>query len=423
MKFSDSLIRSLRSLAHAKVRTLLTALALAVGGFTLSLTLAAANGARAFTDQLVRDNFDPSSLVVVKDKDLLDTSGKISTGPKAYDESLTNVGNGGLFKTLTQADLDKIKALPDVKGIFADYQTPLQYVTKPADPAVKVTGTAIAHNPNLNSTFAAGNADNLGGDGVLLPESYLQMMKFSSPQAAIGQQITLQINPASRFSYVIRGVVTPPKAQIGPGVDNLMVSEAAARELYLAKNNGTLHLTNIYATASGGSDEASLQKTKSEIERAGYGAVTVKETQQVIGQIINVLQIVILVFGAITLIASFFGVVNTQYISVLERTREIGLMKALGMSRRGVSRLFVLEATWIGFLGALIGSALAVLVGTLLNPTISEKIGFGSKNLLVFDYKQIVILILFLMLVTTIAGLLPARKAAKLDPIVALRTE
>jgi putative ABC transport system permease protein len=63
------------------------------------------------------------------------------------------------------------------------------------------------------------------------------------------------------------------------------------------------------------------------------------------------------VFGILALIASVFGIINTQYISVLERTREIGLMKALGMRGRHVSRLFQYEAAWIGFLGGTLGAA------------------------------------------------------------------
>ena len=98
-------------------------------------------------------------------------------------------------------------------------------------------------------------------------------------------------------------------------------------------------------------------------------------------------------------------------------------MKALGMHRKDISRLFKIEAGLIGLLGGIIGSALAVGIGTALNPAISNKLSLGNSKLLIFKASQILILIVVLALIAIFAGLLPARKAAKLDPIEALRTE
>ncbi|HEU4914044.1 MAG TPA: ABC transporter permease [Candidatus Saccharimonadales bacterium] len=421
MKLLDMLKRSGRNLRHAKMRTILTSVAIAVGGFTLTLTLAAATGARQYSDQLVQANFDPDAVAVAKDKAVF---GGGTTGPQEYNESLGSA-YGQQYKMLDQEDIAKLRDMPGVGRVVENYITQAQFITR--EGAKKYTGNLNVYDPGQKPALKAGEVgDTLPDGSVIMPDSYLKPLGFASAEAAVGQVLDVHLRqPFGQtrvYHYEVAAVSTKSSLQLDFSVAGLYLSQNDARAANSYVNAGTPQqgkLLNATVVAK----NIDPEDLKQQLEDEGYVAMTSKDIQQLLNQIISVLQVIVLVFGFIALIASFFGVVNTQYISVLERTREIGLMKALGMSRKSVSRLFIIEATWIGFLGALIGSVAAIALGTALNPWITDKLNFGDQHLLVFTPIQVAGLIIFLMLVTTLAGLLPARKAAKLDPIEALRTE
>ena len=130
-------------------------------------------------------------------------------------------------------------------------------------------------------------------------------------------------------------------------------------------------------------------------------------------------------FAIIALLAASFGIVNTLLMSVQERTKEIGLMKAMGMRSNRIFLLFSSEAILIGFWGSAIGVVVAMGVGTLINKWLAngplkDLPGF---DLLAFSPVSIAGTILLIMLIAFLAGTLPARKAAKQNPIDALRYE
>jgi ABC-type antimicrobial peptide transport system permease subunit len=167
-----------------------------------------------------------------------------------------------------------------------------------------------------------------------------------------------------------------------------------------------------------------LNSVRSEIEQRGFVASSISETIDQANKVFSVVQMVLMVFGMIALIVSAIGMFNTMTIALLERTEEIGIMKAIGASSGSISMMFVMESTLMGFLGALGGVILGYAEGEILNVLINlvaNRFGGESVDLFFSPLWFISTVIAFGAFVGFLTGLFPARKASKIDTLEALR--
>ena len=182
----------------------------------------------------------------------------------------------------------------------------------------------------------------------------------------------------------------------------------------------------LFATASFDSNLSTEQidAIKSDLGSRGYEGQTIQDQIGSAAKFIQIFQIALNSFGAIALVAATFGIVNTLLMAVNERTREIGLAKALGMSRRTVFSLFSLEAVLIGFWGSILGIFAAIGAGALFNNVATKSFLKDFEGLhMSFPLINNLAIIGLIMLIAFLAGTLPSRRASKLDPIEALRYE
>lgn len=170
-----------------------------------------------------------------------------------------------------------------------------------------------------------------------------------------------------------------------------------------------------------------VAKVRKQIESLGYTTASPIDTLEQINQVFTILNILLAGFGGIGMVIAVLGMFNTLTISLLERTREIGLMVSLGARRRDVRRLFVIEALFLSLMGALIGIMAAWGLGGLINFLLMNYArGRGvSQNISLFYIP--LWLILFILTFTCMVGFVvvayPARRAGRISPIDALRHE
>lgn len=158
---------------------------------------------------------------------------------------------------------------------------------------------------------------------------------------------------------------------------------------------------------------------------AGYTSTTVADQLGTFKSVIDAIVLVLNTFAIIALLAAGFGIVNTLLMSVQERTREIGLMKAMGMGSGKIFGLFSFEAVFIGFLGSAIGVGIGMIAGTLVGNALGSSLfaDLSGLTLIAFDPASVAAIILIVMAIAPLAGTLPAARAARADPIESLRYE
>jgi len=170
--------------------------------------------------------------------------------------------------------------------------------------------------------------------------------------------------------------------------------------------------------------ESSISSASDALIDKGFQVTSLSETVSQANKIFKGIQFALGFFGAIALFVAAIGMVNTMTVTLLERTNEIGIMRATGASKKDILTMFISEATVMGFLGGISGLIVGILGGSLFNLAINILAGaFGGKAISLFYYPAwfIITLIIVSTFVGLIVGFFPGRKAAKLDPLDALR--
>ena len=181
----------------------------------------------------------------------------------------------------------------------------------------------------------------------------------------------------------------------------------------------------IVIVKSGGDLEKIAEDIEDELEdergQKDFQVLTPEKILEQINQILATIKAVLVGIASISILVGGVGIMNTMYMAVMERTRDIGIMKAIGARNRDVLSIFLLEAALIGFIGGIFG---LILGYALAYAMAALGVSFFVTNLKInLDPMLVIFGLCFAMVLGVLAGLLPARKASKLNPVDALRYE
>ena len=260
---------------------------------------------------------------------------------------------------------------------------------------------------------------------IVLSEDLLENLE-KDYEELVGQQVKLVLHAprgeSQTFSFTVAGVASGQWGVVIGLADQLAMKEWWYNDPDLLQTQGYDALT--VKTRSLNDATQVLDK----LEEMGFEVRSLKTVMDMANRGIIILQTMLGSVGGLALLVASIGIANTMIMAVYERTREIGILKAVGAAPRQIRALFMLEAMLIGLLGGVMGTIGGWLLGLGLNRLILlilawQEIDFPPTKFFAVSWWLVVLALTFAVLVGLLAGLYPAARAARLDPLEALRHE
>ena len=466
MKVGDLAELAARNLREAVLRNSLTTLGIAVGIASLVALLSLGVGLQQLVDRSVAR------------AGLFDT---ISVRPRQ------NVpfgqGGGGRRRPRDASDLQppralddvarkELTALPNVLEVNPEVRFTAEARLEPNSQLVLVTGMAPSSQSSgtlegmTGNFFSSPNADEVIAQGDLAkrlledgkaPASLLgqeitlrfaqrqalpppsQQADSSAPSEAVGpdeEAMGFSIVPSEKKFRVV-GVLPASDSGGGPvGFNNagLYLPLAVAENLQVVQGNdirdvsrsSTAVGTRYVALNVRASSPAAVAQIEASVTQMGFASFSLIDVTRNLRTFFAIFDLFLGIFGSLALTVASLGIVNTLVMAILERRREIGVLKALGAANRDVRQLFFAEAGVMGLVGGMFGVLLGWAIGRAIQfatVVYLKRQGLSSPNIWAVPWWLVLGAIVFAVFVSLAAGIYPASRAARLDPVEALRYE
>ncbi|UCE39732.1 MAG: ABC transporter permease [Candidatus Aminicenantes bacterium] len=448
MKLADHFEQSFSNLWRRKLRTFLTTFGVIIGIGALVCMIAYGKGIQ----KNISESFTQMELFnyisVFTDSAL----SRLGFG----DSNEKSQAGKGLETILDDSALARIRRMRGVEVVFADVCFPaaVRYNENEEFVLIQVLSSQLASS-RLIKLRAGKSYVSDGENSLIISDSLLNRLKVKDLDSVLGKEIIVstisfdfsKINPMDLSSF-LQGQKLPLSKETytftiagiaermgfgGPALlrSDVFVPPDAAKDL---KKLPFSNLWDLFRSPAGrqGYSLVNVKLTsprfvdsvKNEIRNMGFRTFALMDQFEELKRGFLIMDAVLAVVGMIAIVVAALGIVNTMVMSILERYSEIGIMKAVGASDKDIKKIFFFETSMIGFFGGLFGLALGWVVSGLINRVVNVFLtGEGVPFIQFFSFPWWLCLgaIVFAMLVSLMAGIYPAVRAARVDPVVALR--
>ncbi|HFI0150862.1 TPA: ABC transporter permease [Streptococcus suis] len=409
---------ALKSILAHKMRSLLTMLGIIIGVASVVIIVAMGNGmSKSVEKSLAGDQNNISVYFTAFSADT--TTDGFATYTITTDVSQEEEPN------VTQSMLDGLLEIDGVTNYYISLSN-MAEVSSGSKKAENVTISGVSQSYFDVKDLKILNGRKFSQDDysryarIIILDSVLAEKLFGSSEEALNQTVTLNQN-----SYLVVGVYEEPNAGsalfgMNSGGSAIMTNTQLAAETGMKENSGLyVHVDDLSKASEAGKAAAAYLTQVTGLKEAHYDVYDMSAMLDEFKSQMGIITTFIGAVAGISLLVGGIGVMNIMLVSVTERTREIGLRKALGATRGNILIQFLIEAMVLTTLGGVIGLVIAQSIVFLLN--VSKAMG----EMMTAEISVPVVLgsLAFSAMVGIVFGVLPANKASKLDPIEALRYE
>ncbi|MCK5096341.1 MAG: ABC transporter permease [Candidatus Pacebacteria bacterium] len=329
--------------------------------------------------------------------------------------------------TLTTDSLDKIAKIPGVELVSPQVVLPSQVFLPEKQLTSESTFNIIDKDFFRLSGMLPkieGNTSETNGPNIIVNSSVAEIFNLT-PEEILGQQISFVVYLPKILENDNEEIVSYSIDQTFTIAGIIPEAPGSPSQVYI----DIAHLPDLpileyqFAKVKVQNNEK-MEIVREQLIEQGFLVSSLSDTIAQADKIFSIIQVILGIFGIVALFVAAIGLVNTMTISLLERTQEIGIMRAIGAPPEDIRRLFLGESFLTGFLGGIGGIFIGVGAGesfNLLLNIIAKTLEGDALDLFYYSPRFMVFIIILSSIVGLFAGMWPAHRAAKLDPIVALR--